>query len=569
MPITNTGSYQDKFSILIQQLNTAQQQAVKKIDGPVLVIAGPGTGKTQILAARIGNILLNTDTEPNQILCLTYTDVGVVAMRKRLFSFIGPDAYRVHLHTFHSFCNDIIQDNLDYFEKNYLDPISDLEQVELLQKLIDSFDSQHPLKRFRGEVYYELPKLKNLFSTMKRENWSPEFVSQKIDEYLNDLPFRDNFIYKTNGKTYKKGDLKQTAIDKEIDDMRKLRAAVFEFNHYQSLMKKANRYDFDDMILWVLQAFKNDPNFLLNYQERYLYVLVDEYQDTSGSQNELIELLMNYWDKPNIFVVGDDDQSIYRFQGASVENIQNYVSSYQHSLYRVMLTDNYRSSQVILDTARQLMSNKKEQLNLAGLDKNLIAKNQQIASLPIEPIIAEYPTQLHEFAHITQAVKQLIEQGTAPAEIAIIYKEHKAGEELARYFQLAQIPFTTKRKVDMLTLPFGKQLVNILRYIAQESEMPYSGDALLFEIMHYDFFHIPSIEIAKMSMAVNEKNRQGKNKTSIRRHIQELSQQTPKLFDTDEQQNIRKMSIHLEKWIKAVYNETLQTLFENVINQSA
>ena len=116
-----------------RKLNEQQRLAVDSIEGPVMVIAGPGTGKTQILAARIGKILLETDTAPGNILCLTYTDAGAIAMRRRLLSLIGPDAYKVHIHTFHSFCNDIIQENLPLFEKTVLDPISELEAYPAFQ----------------------------------------------------------------------------------------------------------------------------------------------------------------------------------------------------------------------------------------------------------------------------------------------------------------------------------------------------------------------------------------------------------------------------------------------------
>src|SRR5918997_7107395 len=128
--------YVEKFREEYERLNDQQRTAVDKIEGPVMVIAGPGTGKTQILSARIGKILLDTDTSPDNILCLTYTDAGVVAMRKRLLSFIGPDAYKVNIYTFHAFCNDVIQENLSLFEKNSLDPISDLEKIQLLQTLM-------------------------------------------------------------------------------------------------------------------------------------------------------------------------------------------------------------------------------------------------------------------------------------------------------------------------------------------------------------------------------------------------------------------------------------------------
>jgi DNA helicase-2/ATP-dependent DNA helicase PcrA len=143
---------ENKFREEYERLNEKQRLAVDTIEGPVMVIAGPGTGKTQILASRVGKILLETDTSPENILCLTYTDAGVVAMRKRLLQFIGSDAYKVHLYTFHAFCNDVIQENLSLFEKTALDPISDLERIELFKELIDSFPKNHPLKRYRGDV---------------------------------------------------------------------------------------------------------------------------------------------------------------------------------------------------------------------------------------------------------------------------------------------------------------------------------------------------------------------------------------------------------------------------------
>jgi DNA helicase-2/ATP-dependent DNA helicase PcrA len=188
--------YNIKFQEALGGLNPEQLAAVNKMDGPVLVVAGPGTGKTQILAARIGKILTDTDALPNEILCLTYTDAGAVAMRKRLFEFIGPDAYRINIYTFHAFCNEIIQENLDYFGKLNLEALSDLESAMLFRELVDDFDNEHLLKRFTGDIYYDAPRLKSLFSTMKRENWNEELIELAVKEYLDDLPNRDEFIYK-------------------------------------------------------------------------------------------------------------------------------------------------------------------------------------------------------------------------------------------------------------------------------------------------------------------------------------------------------------------------------------
>ena len=391
----NKERLEKKFAEEFARLNERQKQAVETIDGPVMVIAGPGTGKTQILASRIGKILLDTDALPENILCLTYTDAGVVAMRKRLLQFIGPDAYKVNIYTFHAFCNEVIQENLSLFEKTALDPISDLERIELFKQLIDSFPKNNPLKRYRGDVYYEINNLQSLFSTMKREGWTPAFINQKIGEYIADLPTRDEFIYKRKYKEFQPGDLKKDKIEEQKEKMEKLRAAINEFDGFQQLMRKRNRYDFDDMINWVIKAFEETKNLLANYQEKYQYILVDEYQDTSGTQNRIVELLINYWDKPNVFVVGDDDQSIYRFQGANVENMLGFADSYKDTLLTVVLTNNYRSTQPILDISKTLINRNEERLvkQLPGLSKDLLSANQLINQLKNNPVITEYENQ--------------------------------------------------------------------------------------------------------------------------------------------------------------------------------
>src|SRR5207237_5263117 len=141
-------------------------------------------------------------------------------------------------------------------------------------------------------------------------------------------------------------------IAEAAEKVEKLRGAVNEFERFQQLMRSRNRYDLDDMINWVIKAFEENPNLLLRYHEQFLYILVDEYQDTSGTQNKLVQLLINYWDKPNVFVVGDDDQSIYRFQGANVENMEAFAKQYETDLLKIVLSNNYRSTQQILNLSK-------------------------------------------------------------------------------------------------------------------------------------------------------------------------------------------------------------------------
>jgi DNA helicase-2/ATP-dependent DNA helicase PcrA len=560
-----------KFTEEYNRLNEQQRIAVDKIEGPVMVIAGPGTGKTQILSARIGKILLSdAQIEPQNILCLTYTDAGVVAMRRRLTQFIGADAYKVAIYTFHAFCNDVIQDNLSLFEKTSLDPISDLERIELMKELIDGFGKDHPLKRYRGDVYFEINSLHSLFSLMKKEGWAPDFVCKKIDEYINDLPHREEYICKRATKEFKKGDVRWDKIEEQKEKMEKLRAACNEFSRFQQLMRSRNRYDFDDMINWVIDAFEKNEAMLRSYQEQFQYILVDEYQDTSGSQNKIVELLISYWDKPNVFVVGDDDQSIYRFQGANVENMLAFADGYQKDLLTIVLVNNYRSVQPILDVSKTLINKNEERLvkQIEGLSKDLKAINNGIEHMNHLPLIQEYETQRDEMINITVQIEKLIRQGVPGNTIGIIYRENKYGDELANYLRLKGISYYSKRSLNILDQPFIQQLLLVLNYVCAEHDIPYSGDELLFELLHFEWLDIPPVEIAKASMQVYELKYKGSN-TSLRQWLHEQANRQPAdLFDTGLHKKLKEASFLLEDLIRAVSNQTLQGLLEKIIREA-
>lgn len=568
--MSNNHTTISNFNEAYKKLNTQQQLAVDTIEGPVMVIAGPGTGKTQILSARVGKILLDTDTLPENILCLTYTDAGTIAMRKRLQSFIGSNAYRVHIHTFHSFCNDVIQENLSLFEKNSLDAISELERTELMKELIDAFPKNHPLKRYRGDVYYEINNLHQLFSNMKREGWTPEFITLKIEEYINDLQNRDEYIAKRAVKEFKKGDVRTDKIEDEKLKMEKLRAAVGEFNTFQQLMRKKDRYDFDDMINWVINAFEQNPNLLLRYQEQYLYIMVDEYQDTSGTQNKIVEQLISYWDTPNVFVVGDDDQSIYRFQGANIENMLGFAKAYEKDLLKVVLQNNYRSTQPILDISKILIQNNNDRLinQIEGLTKDLIASNSSINHLNNIPTLVAYDTQKHEMVDITLQVETLLQQGIEPGNIGILYKENKYGDTLTEFFKLKNITVYSKRDVNLFNIPLAQKIILILEYLATEHDIPYGGDEMLFEILHHQWFNIPPIEIAKLSIEVAEKQF-GENKTSLRKLLYDKSNLPVKdLFTPQINVNLKKASVVIEQLVADVSNITVQNLLEHILRHT-
>lgn len=554
---------QEGFDVIFGHLNPAQQEAVNTLEGPVLTLAGPGTGKTQIIAARIANILLKTDTRPENILCLTYTDAGTIAMRNRLVRFIGAEAYRVHIFTFHAFCNKVIQENSDHFGVRGLDAISELEQKTWIRDIIDAFPKGHLLKRYSGEVYYDADRLLNLFQAMKQEDWSGELIRSKCDVYLQEIKDRDGFVYKKDSKFGKKGD-PNPAYFEEVKRMNQLKSATETFESYQSLLKKNNRYDFADMILWVIQAFRTNQAMLLNYQEQYHYFLVDEFQDTSGSQNHLLEQLIDYWEKPNVFCVGDDDQSIFRFQGANVDNIHHFIARYQPKLIR--LTDNYRSSQSILDAAQTLI-----RFNETRIDdhKVLVAKNAAVALLGAAPQVWNCFNPLHETAAVAESIQQLIQQGVQGKEIAVLYRNHKQADDLLTSFQTSGISVNTRRSEDILVHPLIRKLIHILRYLAAEHKKPHSGESYVYELLHFDFFKIDPLEIAHISVDLYRRN--FKERTgSWREELKDAAVKVkPNLFtNSDPSQALTKASKLLEGWIAQSFNLTLQQLIENILNES-
>ena len=558
------------FELVYEGLNEQQKIAVNTIEGPVMVIAGPGTGKTQILGARIGKILLETDTAPENILCLTYTDAGAIAMRKRLVSFIGTSAYKVNIATFHSFCNDIIQDNLSLFDKTSLDPISELEKIELLKKLIDGFDKNNALKRYRGDVYFEMSNLSKLFSAMKKEGWTPKYLIDKVDDYIKEIPFRDEFIYKRKYKQFEAGALKQGLVDVELEKMAKLKAAIASFDVYQQLMKDRGRYDFEDMINWVIKAFKENKNLLAQYQERFLYILVDEFQDTSGTQNELVQLLVNYWEQPNLFVVGDDDQSIFRFQGANVENMLHFQNQYAADLLTIVLENNYRSTQPILDVSTIVINNNQERLvnKIKGLEKNLIAAHPDNKNNTTEPAVIAYEVPEAEMIDITEQIVQLIQKGIEPHQIAVLYKEHKYGEEIAHFLQQKNIPVYTKRTANLLDQTLVKQIITILEYLVCELDQPYEGANLLFEILHFKWWKISPITIAKLTFEANQL-KYGAPENAFRKVLVEKTQQVQgSLFQEGGVPELAKAVQVLESLIGEVPNVTLVNLIEQVLQKT-
>lgn len=555
------------------RLNKEQQDAVNAVYGPIMVIAGPGTGKTEVLSMRIANLLRSeAQVQPNEILCLTYTDEATNAMRRRLLQIIGADAHRVNIGTFHAFCNNVIQNNTEYFSYRSLQPITELERSELLYQIIEELPSGHELRRLSGNIYYDANKLNRLFDMMKRENISAEKISNEADEYIASLPEREEYIYKRNGKGYKKGDVKQALIDNEVRRMNETKAAAALLETYTARMKEKGWYDFNDMILWVIDAFKEHPGLLQSYQERNQFILVDEFQDTNGAQNELLKQLTDFWEDPNIFVVGDDDQSIYEFQGARIRNIVEFHERYKENIQLVILPQNYRSSQAILDKAMATIDNNQQrlikQLDSLKLNKNIVASADRFrdGNDTVVPVIKEYVNTVHEEADVITQIEALKKQGVWLSNIAILYAQHRQADNAIALMDRKDIPYTVKKPVNILELPMIEQVILMMQYLQTEQTQSFSGEAMLFKLMHAPFYGVDPIDIAAISIHIQEHKKKDPNLSYWRMVISNgLLLETLNLNTTSA---IQRLGSNINHWLTQMQVLPLPLLLEKIIYES-
>jgi DNA helicase-2/ATP-dependent DNA helicase PcrA len=558
MIITDFSHKATDFESAYSSANPSQRAAIDTVDGALLVVAGPGTGKTQIIAARIAKIIL-TGCLPDNILCLTYTDAGTIAMRTRLLSFIGPDAYRTQIHTFHAFCNLIIQDNPSYFGFSDLQPVSELEKRAFVRKMLDSLPIENPLAKEKGLLYSDSRGLLDLYAVIKREDWQIDDIVSAVDRHIEELPnlpgMRYSRKYTKDGVTHLPGDLKQALLDAEIKKSERFKAAACSFANYQSILQDNRRYDFEDMILWVIKAFKDNPGLLCDYQERFQYLLVDEYQDTSGSQNEIVDLLMSYWDNPNLFVVGDDDQSIYRFQGANISNILSFNTRYNPQT--VTLTENYRSSRQILASAQSLIEKNSQRLSNRKTCPDLNITKELRANRPDSerPEVRIYPNTTQEALGIALEIEGYHLKGEDLSRIAVLYRNHRQVEQLTRYLSARGIPFNTRKREDILHTPLISQLVNILTYLHKEASRPHSEEGTLFRILHYPAFNIPPLLIAQIFASSTTTDRSRPEKP-LREQLQ-----------SNDQPQLPAASELIESTIANIPCVTLQELIHSVINR--
>lgn len=556
------------FNEIYQRLNTRQKEAVDQIEGPVMVVAGPGTGKTQILSARIAAILQKTDTDASNILCLTYTEAGATAMRRRLQSMIGPMAFEVKIHTFHSLGSLVIKENESLFGMRGLQVVSDLEKEQLIRKIIDNIAPSNPLKKGIKSPYYNSYSLKKIFSLIKSENIPVDAFVQSIEKYIKEMPEKEQYQYKKKYKDKNAGDPRTAIIEADSEKLLKLKECFLLFETYEKALKEIGRYDFEDMLVWVLREFEKNEDLLLRYQEQFQYIMVDEFQDTNGTQLEILYKLCNYWDNPNVFVVGDDDQSIYKFQGANVGNIIAFDKKFSQYIHTTVLEQNYRSFQAVLDAADALIQHNTERLvnQKQGMEKKLIASNPSYKTAGEKPVILEFANPTLEAVYCGQKIKQLVEEGCNPSEIAVIYRNHAQSKEISRYLMSKNIPVYSVKSVNILQENIILQLITLLQYIQAERKEPYSGEHFLFQILHFECFDLRPIDIAKLSFEISRSKKKWRNYIEDEIHTKNSGDT---LFeDRSFLRSIKKVYNSLEHWIKESYNHTVAMLAEKIIAQS-
>ncbi|MEI6690723.1 MAG: ATP-dependent DNA helicase [bacterium] len=463
-----------KYSKSYSNLNAEQKLAVDTIDGPVIVVAGPGTGKTQTLAMRIANILEKTDTDPSSILALTFTEAGTKAMKSRLKSLIGTAAYYVNITTFHGFCAEVIRENPDLFSISPTqEPLSSLRHNKLIQSLLKS-PSLQLLKPLGAPGFYVQSIIKSI-SDLKREGYTPK-------------TFKDLVHHEQEASKVSSEELSRGAKFKAEKNLQKNLELVGIFQDYEALLRKNGDYDFDDMVKLIAELFVKKPDILLSYQERFQYFLVDEYQDTNAIQNSVVDSLVSYWGAcGNIFVVGDPDQCIMRFQGASMENILGFQARYPTAKF-ITLEKNYRSAQVFLDAAYRLIINNKNPAS---------SQLTSITTLPGNLAHATFTNGAGELTYLCQSIQKLLASGTSPSDIAIIYRHNYDAEELGSALDGLGIAHVIQGGGNLFEDPIIRELRKLLKLLVELRTN--QGDLDLFTVLHYPYFGILPLDILRLT----------------------------------------------------------------------
>jgi len=526
------------FEEAYKSLNKEQKEAVDTIEGPVMVVAGPGTGKTQILSLRIANILLKTDIEPENILALTFTESGVASMRKRLAELVGSPAYQVSISTFHGFANNVIKENPEEFSRIIGSrSITEIDQMSIIEEIILETDLDI-LKPF-GDTLYYTRSINSSINELKREGVSVEEFKDIVEKSEKEFKAIDD-LYNEKGAHKGKMKGKYKLLEKQITKNREL-SSVYE--RYQEKLEENKYYDYNDMIMEVLRELEENEDLLLRLQEEYQYVLVDEHQDTNNAQNKILELLSSHFaPNPNLFVVGDEKQSIFRFQGASLENF-NYFRKLYPEAKLITLKQNYRSQQTILDSAHSLITGE------VALEASVA-----IDSKPIDLYAFSSPKIENFF--IAHDISQKIEAGVEPHEIAVLYRDNKDSFNIADSLEKFGIPFKIESDSDIFSSPKVKKFLILARAVNK-----YGDDRALSDMLHLNLFDVKPLDVFKVIRSASQKRKYSLfDVLSKDKMLSEL--------ELEDKEALLEVYSKLEYWVKQSKNTDLIKLLEEILRES-
>ena len=438
--------------------NSKQQQAIDILNGQVMLLAGPGTGKTFTVIHRIEKMLAD-GVEPSSILCLTFSDAAASEMRQRLIKKMGVVASAVDIYTYHSFCNDLIKTYPDKFEMTSgVKLITDAEKISIMKECIDDANLEFFVPS-RADRYFFTKNFISYVEKLKTQRVSKDEYMACIDTNPMLMPRYkelESEIYEREQAGNTKNKTRYNELEKIKTNIEKAKELWTLFELYSAKMINKNLIDFSDMINLVLTSFEEDSQFLSEVSNKYKYFLVDEYQDTNDLQNQIIFNLLDGNNEKNIFVVGDDDQIIYGFQGAKSDNIENFLTKYPNTTV-ICLEENNRSTQTILDFSNLIVNQDENRLenNLYfkekyNISKKLTAKNPKIIVKDKKIKRIQFGEILQEFNYIVDDIKTLIESDFAPktdedkidySQIAIISKKRAELQTFAELLKSKNIPF--------------------------------------------------------------------------------------------------------------------------------
>lgn len=461
-------SIEDEFDREYKKLNTAQKEAVDSIDGPVMVVAGPGTGKTQILALRIGNILKKTDTPPHGILCLTFTNSAVDAMRERLARYIGEASKEVNIFTFHGFGMKVVE---EYYEALGMPAapklLDETEGAIFFDEILAGHEWEYLRPRADNTRYFK--DLKSVISLLARERISPEDFESAIDKEIKFLKEDESSLVSRGAN---KGELKKET-EKEIESLEKSKEIAKFLKLYEHAKGEKNMLDYDDVLENLVKIMETSKKALSDIRERYLYVLVDEHQDSSRVQNEFLSRVWSKLEKPEIFVVGDDRQLIYGFSGASIEHFAGFKKKFPGARI-IPLVQNYRSTQVILDAAHALLKS-------VMSDEKLVSQEDPDSKEkhPIQLIEAENPEE--EIMAAAMDLRKKMTEGVKPGSCAILVPKNRQVRNALEILHSQNIPLALFEALNLFDQKETKAFLRILKIID-------SGDLPSFALSFFDEF---------------------------------------------------------------------------------